>query len=72
METVEAFKASDGALFPTPNLCENHETSLKWRARIDEYIASEYCNYKGSPHRGMCAKMVLGWEQFKSREQLDK
>ena len=72
MEQVQAFKASDGSLFPTPVLCEDHEISLRWRERIDQYLGSDYCEYKVGTHRGMCYKMVLGWEQFKSKEQLDK
>jgi len=71
MEQVTAFKANDGLIFTTTLQCEEHEVSLRWREKVDEYINSEYCGYKAGVHRGMCYKMVIGWEQFKSNEQLE-
>jgi len=70
MEQVQAFKASDGHLFDNISQCEEHETSLLWRAKIDDFIQSPYCDYQKNVHRSMCSKMIIGWEQYKSKEQI--
>ena len=71
METVQAFKASDGKLYETLLYCQEHEISLRWRKKIDEYIASPYCQYQKSVHKNMCSNMIIGWEQFKTKTQLE-
>ena len=72
MQKVEAYRASDGALFATLQLCQEHEVSLLWRARIDEYIGSKFCPYtKGTAQSNMTFKVVVSWEQFKEAHKAD-
>lgn len=64
-EKVEAYKASDGTLYDTERQCNKHETSLKWREKIDAFCMSEFCDYKSGAHRGIANKVIVGWEEFK-------
>lgn len=66
MEEVTAFKASDGALFSNPGDCQEHEVSLLWRARIDEFTASGLNPYPTGAQAGMCRKIIVSWERFKT------
>tara|TARA_R110000868_G_scaffold257825_1_gene515077 strand:+ start:463 stop:675 length:213 start_codon:yes stop_codon:yes gene_type:complete len=69
MKLIEAYQASDGALFPTSNQCQEHETSLQWRAKISEFMESDLCAYKRGAGYGMVNKIVVAWEQFKIQAQ---
>lgn len=66
MKEVTAFQASDGALFPSIEQCQEHEISLIWRERIDEFSASGLNPYPTGAHQGMCRKVIVAWEQFKT------
>jgi hypothetical protein len=66
MEQVTAFKASDGALFGTADDCQEHEISLLWRQRIDEFTASGMNPYTQGAQAGMCRKIIVAWERFKT------
>lgn len=66
MEKIEAFKASDGALFATADECQEHEVSLLWRARVEEFCNSRFCPYPSGAQRSMVGKTVVGWERFKT------
>lgn len=65
MQKVEAYRASDGALFPTPNQCQVHEVSLLWRARIEEFMASKFCPYNAGSPMKISFNIIVAWEQFK-------
>jgi len=65
MKLIEAYQASDGALFPTLNQCQEHEVSLQWRSKITDFVQSELCQYKTGAHNGMVGKIITAWEQFK-------
>ena len=68
MEKVEAYKASDGQLFNNADNCKEHEVSLEWRERVEEYMNSDYCRYKRNTHSSMCRSVIVSWEQFKSEQ----
>jgi hypothetical protein len=65
MEKVTAFKASDGTLFCSIELCQEHEHSLIWTDRIREFMASKWNSYQGSAHASVARKAILAWERFK-------
>lgn len=64
MEQVTAFKSSDGAIFLTADECGEHEVSLLWRARIDEFNASGLNPYPSQST--MCRRVIAAWERFKT------
>jgi hypothetical protein len=70
METIQAYRASNGQLFETEVKCEECEVSIRWREKIDAFISSSFCEYQKSVHRSMCRKTIIGWEQYKTKAQL--
>jgi hypothetical protein len=67
MEQINAYKASDGRLFETADQCQEHEVSLLWRVRIDEFMQSPLCPYRaGTAQAGMMGRMIIAWENFKT------
>ena len=67
MEQVTAFKASDGAIFETVDQCQEHEVSLLWRQRVDDFYASPLNPYpNGGAQSGMARKVIVAWERFKT------
>jgi hypothetical protein len=66
MEEVVAYKSSDGNLFSTVDACQEHEFSLLWRTRIDEFSGSTLNQYKGSAQAAMVRKTITAWERFKT------
>ncbi len=66
MEQITAFKASDGALFETGGDCQEHEISLLWRARIDEFTASGLNPYPLGAQASIGRKIIVAWERFKT------
>ncbi len=71
VEKVEAYRASDGALFPSTQQCQEHEVSLVWRARIAEFMASTFCPYTTGTPAGISPKIIVAWEQFKEAHKGD-
>ena len=66
MEQVTAFQAKDGALFPTIEKCQEHEISLIWRDRIIEFTDSGMNPYPSGAQAGMCRRIIVAWERFKT------
>lgn len=67
MEKVEAFKANNGKLFSSEEEAIAYEHSLVWTKKIAAYVKSADFPYeKGSTAAGMCPKIILGLEKFKS------
>jgi len=66
MERIEAFKATDGALFATADECQNHEVSLMWRSRIAEFSASGQNPYPNGAQASIAARIIVAWERFKT------
>lgn len=66
MKQVTAFEASDGALFSSADDCQEHEISLLWRSRIDEFTALGLNPYPSGAQAGMTKKIIVAWERFKT------
>jgi len=66
MEQISAYQATDGALFKTADECQEHEVSLLWRQRIDEFTASGMNPYPSGVHASMAARIIVAWERFKT------
>jgi hypothetical protein len=66
MQKVEAYQATDGELFTSAESCQEHETSLLWRDRLEEFQSSKFCPYPSGAQAGMLRKIVIGWERFKA------
>ena len=66
MEQITAFRASDGAIFGTADECQEHEVSLQWRARIDEFSASKLNPYPKGTQLGVARKIIVAWERYKT------
>jgi len=66
MEQVSAYKASDGVLYATADECQEHEVSLLWRARIDEFQKSSFSPYPSGAQASMTARVIVAWERFKT------
>lgn len=66
MEAVQAYQASDGNIFKTITECQEHETSLIWRERIDEFNKSGTSPYPSNSHAGMVRKIIVAWETYKT------
>lgn len=49
MQLVNAWKASDGEMFPSEELCRRHELKLKLLSAIDDAtVAEKVCQYAQS------------------------
>jgi hypothetical protein len=66
MEQIQAYQASDGAIFKTVDECLDHELSLLWRQRIDDFQKSGLSPYPSGVHSSMCARVIVAWERFKT------
>ena len=66
MEQISAYQATDGALFKTADECQEHEVSLLWRQRIGEFTASGRNPYPAGAQASMAARIIVGWERFKT------
>jgi hypothetical protein len=71
MKKIEAFQATDGALFNTEDACTEHEFSLLWLSKIDQFTKNKNCPYPSGAQAGMMKKILISWERFKA-EQRDK
>jgi hypothetical protein len=65
MQTVEAFKTSDGTLFDNKLQAERHELFLKKEMVVEEFLDSDLNPYKGHAHRSMARATVVNWELWK-------
>lgn len=66
MRKIEAFRASDGALFADEESCLAHETLIRWAPLIEKFCDSESSPFRSAMHRTMAKKIVLAWEKFKA------
>jgi hypothetical protein len=66
MEEVKAYKTSDGKIFPYMEQAQDHEDSLKWIGKINQFIESTYCPYTSGAQNSMMVKTVVAWEKFKT------
>jgi hypothetical protein len=47
--------------------CEQHEVSLTWRPRIDEFLECPGFPYRKGAPQAMACKIIVLWERFKAR-----
>lgn len=66
MEAVQAYQASDGNIFKTITECQEHEISLIWRERIQEFNESGSNPYPSVTHASMVRKTIVAWETYKT------
>jgi hypothetical protein len=67
VETVQAFRARDGALFARLDDCEQHETLLQHGADLEAFKHSELNPYRSNIQATMVKSAILAWERFKLR-----
>jgi len=66
MESVQAFRASDGTLHETAQLCQAHEIAEMWKGKIKEFIDSGISPYTSSAQVSMMSNSIIAWENFKA------
>lgn len=66
MEQVTAYCATDGSLHRTATDCQEREVSLMWQGKIDEFTTTGLNPYPRGVHAGMCRKIIVAWEMFKT------
>ena len=66
MEEVKAYKTSDGKIFPYMEQAQDHEDSLKWIGKINQFIESTSCPYTSGAQNSMMVKTIVAWEKFKT------
>jgi len=65
MEEVRAYKTTDGKIFGYQEQALEHEESLKWIDKINEFSESTFCPYTSGAQNSMMAKTIVAWERFK-------
>lgn len=66
MESVQAYQATDGNIFKTITECQEHEISLVWRERIEEFNKSSSNPYPSGAQTGIVRKTIIAWETYKT------
>ena len=64
MQTIEAFKTSDGSLFDDKLKAERHELFLKKDMIVEEFLDSDLNPYTG-PQRVIARNTIINWELWK-------
>ena len=64
MESISAFRTSDGALFVDEIKAEKHELFLKKHMIVDEFLDSNMSPYRG-PQRVIARNTIINWELWK-------
>ncbi len=68
IETVKAYRASDGELFESEVEAERHQTFVDQKDLINEFINSDLNQYNNGAQRGIVAKTGVGWEMYKAKK----
>lgn len=66
METITAYKASDGQIFSTEENCLEYEAALKWRDQIEAFRKSPLNPYPNGAQSSMMGRAIVAWESFKA------
>jgi hypothetical protein len=64
MEAITAYRAADGSLHATEEMCEAHEMPIKINALIDRFVADPLCPYSNPAHVTIARKAIHAWEQW--------
>ena len=70
MESINAFKASDGTIFEFEEQAERHELFLSKESTIETFLNSPLNSYTGVAHRGMARQTVINWQLWKSKNEI--
>lgn len=66
IEVMQAYRATDGRLFPDKKEAENHQFEIDHADSIAAFMASEQCPYKKGVQARMITKVLMGWLRFNS------
>lgn len=65
METITAFKTSDGRIFDNESLAHAHELGQRYNEQMVEFF-SGHCSYRGDTAQGsIIRRAIVEWEMFK-------
>jgi hypothetical protein len=67
MKQIKAFQTTDGALFEDEDRAELHETFLKSKQVIEEFLQDKSNPYKSVAQRGMARNVITHWENWKNK-----
>ena len=67
MKQIKAFQTTDGALFEDETQAELHETFLKSKKVIEEFLQDRSNPYKSVAQRGMARNVITHWENWKNK-----
>ena len=65
MQTIQAFKTSDGKLFDNKQDAELYESSLGLSVYIEQFFDSKHWTYKTKTYRNLAEKFITKWEMWK-------
>lgn len=66
MQTIQAFKTSDGKLFDNQRDAELYESSLGLSLCIEQFFDSKkFWTYKTKTYRNLAEKFITRWEMWK-------
>jgi len=65
MDTIQAYKTSDGKLFEDSLEAERHELFLQKLQIVEEFLASELNSYQAVAQRAIARSSVVNWEFWK-------
>ena len=65
METIQAYKTSDGKLFEDSVQAERHELFLLKQEVVEGFLASELNSYQAVAQRAIARSSIVNWELWK-------
>jgi hypothetical protein len=71
METVKAFKTSDGTLFDDSIQAERHEMFLEKNMVVEDFLDSELNQYKAMTSRSIARTTIINWELWKVKNAIE-
>jgi hypothetical protein len=70
METVKAYRATDGSLFPEEGQCEIYESNLQWKEKVSEFLHSDLNRYRSGASSSIAAATITSWELWKAKSKV--
>lgn len=68
MQTITAYKTSDGAIFESASLADAHEFGQRYNEQLAEFF-NGHCTYRGDSAQGsMVRRAIIEWEAFKRQQ----
>lgn len=66
MKPIEAFMTTDGLVFTSQELAEQHEADLAILPTIDAFLNSTANTYHGVPQKSIARQAIARWEKWKN------